>query len=306
MKRRIFTIVCAILLLTQFALAAFAVDQIDLNRRGSISIHMVYDGEDVAGGTITLYRVAEVICEDADYDYKFVGDFVGCGLSLDNLTSANLAKSLSEVAKNKGTVGTKKTIDANGKAKYDDLELGLYLVIQEQNAEGYYAFSPFLVSVPVSQNGVYQYDVDASPKVAVEPTPTTPTTEETTTPTTEETTAPTTEETTTPTTEETTTPTTEETTAPTTEETTTPTTEETTAPTTEETTVPTTEETTAPTTEETTEETTVPSTTGTTEPKLPQTGQMNWPVPVFAVAGIAVFVLGWCLHRSEKKEQHEA
>ncbi len=305
MKRKIFTILCAVLILMQFALAAFAVDQIDMSRDGSISINMLYDGKPVAGGTITIYRVAEVICVDADYDFKFVNEFVGCGLSLDSLTSPSLAKSLFEVATNKGAEGSRKNIDENGFAKFEDLELGLYLVVQETNAEGYYAFSPFLVTVPTSQNGVYKYDVDASPKVAVEPKPT-ETTEETTTPTTEETTAPTTEETTAPTTEETTAPTTEETTAPTTEETTAPTTEETTAPTTEETTAPTTEETTAPTTEETTEETTESSTTGTTVPKIPQTGQMNWPVPVFAVAGIAVFVLGWCLHRSEKKNDNEA
>ena len=49
----------------------------------------------------------------------------------------------------------------------------------------------------------------------------------------------------------------------------------------------------------------------TTEPeedkddKLPQTGQLNWPVPVLAVSGLAVFVLGWYLRFGRKKDGYE-
>ena len=51
--------------------------------------------------------------------------------------------------------------------------------------------------------------------------------------------------------------------------------------------------------------------TETTEPeedkddKLPQTGQLNWPVPVLAVGGLALFVLGWYLRFGKKKEGYE-
>ena len=46
---------------------------------------------------------------------------------------------------------------------------------------------------------------------------------------------------------------------------------------------------------------TVPSTPDT--PSLPQTGQLNWPVPVLACSGILLFAAGWCLNRKGKKEQ---
>ena len=39
--------------------------------------------------------------------------------------------------------------------------------------------------------------------------------------------------------------------------------------------------------------------------KLPQTGQLNWPVPVLAVSGLAVFVLGWYLRFGRKKDGYE-
>lgn len=40
-------------------------------------------------------------------------------------------------------------------------------------------------------------------------------------------------------------------------------------------------------------------------PDLPQTGQLNWPVPVLAVCGVVLFAAGWVLRFGRKKEQHE-
>ena len=36
--------------------------------------------------------------------------------------------------------------------------------------------------------------------------------------------------------------------------------------------------------------------------KLPQTGQLNWPVPVLAVAGLVLFSIGWLLTREKYEE----
>ena len=36
--------------------------------------------------------------------------------------------------------------------------------------------------------------------------------------------------------------------------------------------------------------------------KLPQTGQLNWPVPVLACSGVLLFAVGWVLNRQGKKE----
>lgn len=50
-------------------------------------------------------------------------------------------------------------------------------------------------------------------------------------------------------------------------------------------------------------ETTVPPTTP--GPDLPQTGQLNWPVPVLAASGLLLFTLGWMLRGGRKKETNE-
>lgn len=38
-------------------------------------------------------------------------------------------------------------------------------------------------------------------------------------------------------------------------------------------------------------------------PGLPQTGQLNWPIPLMVVAGLALFVIGWGLRFGKKNEQ---
>lgn len=39
------------------------------------------------------------------------------------------------------------------------------------------------------------------------------------------------------------------------------------------------------------------------EVRIPQTGQLNWPIPVLAVSGLLLFALGWVLNRSGRTER---
>lgn len=41
------------------------------------------------------------------------------------------------------------------------------------------------------------------------------------------------------------------------------------------------------------------------DPTLPQTGQLNWPIPVLAVLGLCLFAAGWLLRFGRKKERYE-
>lgn len=55
------------------------------------------------------------------------------------------------------------------------------------------------------------------------------------------------------------------------------------------------------------EPTTPPPTTPSTpnKPKLPQTGQLNWPVPLMAASGLTLFVTGWFLVFRKKRDPYE-
>ena len=50
---------------------------------------------------------------------------------------------------------------------------------------------------------------------------------------------------------------------------------------------------------------TEPTTEPTEPPDLPQTGQLNWPVPILAVAGMALIVIGWMMRAGKKRENEE-
>ena len=56
---------------------------------------------------------------------------------------------------------------------------------------------------------------------------------------------------------------------------------------------------------EPTETTTPPPPTPPTPPNLPQTGQLNWPVPVMALMGAVLFIMGWILCASRKRMENE-
>ena len=173
MKRGFVYILCAALMISMLVMPASAAGGVDMDREGSISLTMRYRGKVVPGGSLTLYRVADVTEDDGNYGYCFVEEFAGCGLSLENPSSAKLAKELKDYAKQESISGTTKTIDRNGKVTFDKLEVGLYLLEQKEAASGYSAVSPFLVGVPGKTDGVYVYDVDAAPKLSIRPAETT-------------------------------------------------------------------------------------------------------------------------------------
>ena len=53
------------------------------------------------------------------------------------------------------------------------------------------------------------------------------------------------------------------------------------------------------------EQPTEPTAPPSNEEKLPQTGQLSWPVPILAFSGIAIFILGWSLRFGGRKDAHE-
>lgn len=247
MKKRIMTVLSVLLMFCVLTMNASAAYGPDLSRAGSISITMTYQSEPISGGSLTLYRVADVyVTNGVNYSFRYTGDYKNCSVYLSNLGHSSTAWSLAEYTRENHISGTKIWIDDSGKAYFPDLELGLYLLVQEDAADGYNIVNPFLVTVPGRENGSYVYDVDASPKMALEPMDPPP--------------------------------------------------EETDPPPPEETDPPP-EETDPP-----PEETDPPPPD---IPELPQTGLTKWPIPVLAVMGLLLVVLGWYLCIVGRKKSHE-
>lgn len=221
--KRTLALLLSLLLCLAFPAAAMAHEVPDLSQTGSISVAMVYDGETVGGGSLMLYRVGNVSEDDGNYSFSLAGDFADSGVSLEDISHAALAGELAEYASARHIEGAAEPISEDGRMTADGLTPGLYLVTQENAADGFEPISPFLVSVPMYDGGTYVYDVDATPKLdTLTKTPDVPE---------------------------------------------------------------------------------QPSAPG--EPILPQTGQINWPVPALSALGMVLFLCGFRM-RSRQRRIHEA
>lgn len=269
-RKRLPAFLTAVLLLCALSLTAYAHPVVDLSQKGSIRVAMRYGEQAVPGGTMTLYRVAAVQEDDGNFGFVLTGDFADCGIELADLQSAELAKALADYAAGAKLEGQTKQIAEDGTVLFAELEPGLYLLVQTQPAAGYYAANPFLVSVPMLEEGEYVYDVQAGPKAELSPI-STPAPTPTPTP----------------------------------------------APgipfipiipilpfwPTPTPVIP--QEPTVPviSVNVETEAPVEPGAAGPAVPILPQTGQLNWPVPVLAAAGLGLFAAGWALRYGKKDDE---
>ena len=161
-RKRLAAVLAALTLLVWCAAPAFALEVVDLSRTGSIKVSL-YDSETseaVGGGTLTLYRVAKVQKDNANLSFVYTNGFEDCGVELGDLSEGELAGRLAEKIAATAESTTVEISDL-GTAEFGDL----YLVVQTTAAENYNVINPFLVSVPIQENGSYVYDVDALPKV---------------------------------------------------------------------------------------------------------------------------------------------
>lgn len=139
----------------------------DLSAYGSISVTMQEEenSDPVPGGTLTIYQAAELQEEDGKLYWKYTSDFEGCGLVPDGISEEAFAKTLEDYVESQNIQGIKKEISSEGTLSFDDLPLGIYLIVQEDPAEGYYPVNSFAVSVPAQEENGWNYHIDASPKM---------------------------------------------------------------------------------------------------------------------------------------------
>ena len=266
-KQRFAALLLTLCLLAGCALPALATSaNIVLSRKGSIEVTLYDHQNDTAlrGGKLTLYKVADVTRSKGDLKFSYTEDFKGCGITLGDLTDSSLASRL-EAKLPLTAEGITRTVSEDGKVTFSNLPLGLYLVVQTENSKGYEAINSFLVSLPMADESGWLYTVDASPKVG-SPTGEYPP-QEPDTPTTPE--------------------------KP--DKPATPVQPDT----------PDTPDTSEPT--DTPQEPALPgrptgsgSSDGSgSSSGLPQSGQLNWPIPVMACSGLLLFAAGWVLNKKE-------
>lgn len=167
--KRIVPFVLVLLVLLTLPLNADAATVIDLTRTGSIKIQLrdVYFPDTPIGGTLVLHKVGNAQIVDHNLSFALTEGFAGSGVSLKDLRVSTLPQELADYAAEQNLLGTAVQADESGFVTFSSLSTGLYLVTQTEAVEGYLTVSPFLVSLPMynEASGTYIYTVEAAPKV---------------------------------------------------------------------------------------------------------------------------------------------
>lgn len=169
--------VLCVLVLTGIPFTARAIDQIDTTRKASLTVELFAEDKPAQGTAVRLYRVADM----TDFGtFTLVGDFAQDQVVVNDLDSEGwgaLARTLKDnvVSGNRqpyaGSDGSGvRYIGVDGTATYYGLPVGLYLVLCDKyvSSEKTYVPQPTFVTLPghtdVNNPDRWVYDVVISPK----------------------------------------------------------------------------------------------------------------------------------------------
>lgn len=165
MGRKLIAGVLTVWMLLVMPVTALAAE-VDMDRRGSVSVKLMHqDGKTpIEGAELSLYYVADVsLNSENNLSYTFTEEFEHCGCALDDPALAGRL----EVFVRDHPAARRLVTDESGTVSFAELPLGLYFVRQTNAVAGYAPCSSFLVTVPNYDSEGYVYDVNASPKTDV-------------------------------------------------------------------------------------------------------------------------------------------
>lgn len=180
-------ILAMIMLISQImTVSATGVDQmppLEEERKGTLSASLSYKngkGEKVAiqGVTLEVFRVAELeVINGGSSKYTLTSDFAGSEIELEGISASEsnkAAKTMKAIVLEKELKGQAAVTDANGKVVFQNLEPGMYLVMQTANEDTvpeYTEMDPYLVSVPLGETSdggnTWKYEVNTVPKAEI-------------------------------------------------------------------------------------------------------------------------------------------
>ena len=166
MRRKMITLCVTALLILTCSLTVFAQD-FDPEKTGAISVTLTehYDKEPIVGAELNVYYVATVhMNTNGNLSYVYTDAFEDLGIDLDD---PSLAFKLDAFVLEHNVSSVKITTDENGTATCKDIALGLYFIKQAGAVEGFAPYTPFVVTVPGMNADGYVYEVNASPKTEV-------------------------------------------------------------------------------------------------------------------------------------------
>ena len=141
---------------------------IDFEELGSIKITLTEKEENIAieGAELGLYHIADAGEKNHNLIFNYTENYKECTADLSDLTIDGLTEEITKCTKEK-TPDYTKTTNENGTLKFKDLKLGLYLVKQETQVKGYSNIDSYLVMIPKVIDNKWTYDIKSEPKTEI-------------------------------------------------------------------------------------------------------------------------------------------
>lgn len=142
-------------------------DNIDGSRMSSLSVTYQYDTVMLSNVDVSLYYLASV---DATGVFQFTDDYLDVAFDTTNISSSDLtlqAETIENyISSHQLQASSLLKTNQNGVTNFSNLVPGLYLVIVDSKVVGDYRYdaSPTIVSIPILEDGTYQYDVQMNIK----------------------------------------------------------------------------------------------------------------------------------------------
>ena len=165
MRHKLMSLCLAMLLVLAMPVTA-AAEEFDAEQTGSISITLLEKEEKmpITGAEFSLYQVASgQISGENEVDYTYTAEFADADAAPEELNAGTLDALVDQKTQPAATSVT----DENGNAAFTDLSVGLYFVKQTRSGGDYAPCTPFLVEVPNKSTQGYVYNIKASPKTEV-------------------------------------------------------------------------------------------------------------------------------------------
>lgn len=158
-------ILISLIILPSAKVSADAV--VDFDRRGSIKITLKEstDNTYIEGSEITIYQVAVLKEKNNNIAFEYIEELKDCPNSLEDLKEPSII--LINYIKDKNIPKISLKTNKEGLVQYNNLDLGLYLVMQTNNIKGYTIFSPFFIILPEYILDNWNYDINAFPKTDI-------------------------------------------------------------------------------------------------------------------------------------------
>ena len=164
--KSMFSILMAFVLLAGWPTAIHAEETPE---SGSLVLTLTDDEDQpVVGGTITLTKVADFSEEDGNLTWKLLEAIDPQRNAVEAPQNRKTINEIKEAIKDADLENITVNVNQEGKAVFENLPLGLYLVTQQEPAETYNPITSFLIGLPeIDENGNRNYNLEALPKVEI-------------------------------------------------------------------------------------------------------------------------------------------